>query len=86
MSVYIKTSIDLTQINNTKNYSLDAEEIRKEDSQPFTEGGHGTIIEVSDWWPEGNANRGFIQKLVQYGLPKIREEVGIRYATILRKC
>ena len=85
MSVYIKTSIDLTQINNTKNYSLDAEEIRKEDSQPFTEGGHGTIIEVSDWWPEGNANRGFIQKLVQYGLPKIREEVGRRYATILRK-
>ena len=44
-----------------------------------------TIIEVTDWWPEGNANRGFIQKLIQYGAPKIREEVGRRYATILRK-
>ena len=85
MSVYIKTEIDLTKINNTKDYSLNAEEICKGDLQPFVEDGHGTIIEVSDWWPDGNANRGFIQKLVQYGLPKIREEIGRRYATILRK-
>lgn len=85
MSVYIKTDIDLNQINYTKDYSLDAEEIQKGDLQPFSEDGHGTIIEISDWWPEGNANRGFIQKLVQYGLPKIREEIGRRYATILRK-
>lgn len=85
MTVYIKTSINLTQINNTKNYTLDAEEIQKGDSQPFNECNHGTIIEISDWWPEGNANRGFVQKLVQYGLPKIREEIGRRYATVLRK-
>lgn len=85
MNSYIKTVIDLSEINNTKNYSLDAVEIEKKESEPFSYGGHGTIIEVSDWWPEGNANRGFVQKLVQYGLPKIREEIGRRYATILRK-
>ena len=85
MSSYIKTVINLEKINETKNYSLDAEEVQKGDDQPFSENGHGTIIEVSDWWPEGNANRGFVQKLVQYGLPKIREEIGRRYATILRK-
>lgn len=85
MDCYIKTVINLEKINQTKDYSLDATEIRKTDSEPFSIGAHGTIIEVSGWWPEGNANRGFIQKLVQYGMPKIREEIGRRYATILRK-
>ena len=85
MNTYIKTEIDLSKINNTKDYSLDVEEISKGGSEPFSENSHGTIIEVKDWWPEGNANRGFIQKLVQYGLPKIREEIGRRYATILRE-
>lgn len=85
MQTYIKTEINLSRINETKDYSLDAVEIPKGESEPFNEKSHGTIIEVTDWWPEGNANRGFIQKLVQYGLPKIREEIGRRYATILRK-
>ncbi len=85
MDTYIKTVIDLEEINSSKDYSLDALEIPKGDDAPFKKDGHGTIIEVTDWWPEGNANRGFIQKLIQYGAPKIREEVGRRYATILRK-
>lgn len=85
MTSYIKTVINLEKINATKNYSLDAEEIPKAAGEPFSETDHGTIIEVKDWWPDGNANRGFIQKLIQYGLPKIREEIGRRYATILRK-
>lgn len=85
MAQYIRVCINLEKINETKNYSLNAEEHEKSSSVPYSEGSHGTIIEISDWWPEGNANRGFIQKLVQYGLPKIREEIGRRYATILRK-
>ena len=85
MSSYIKTVINLEKINSTKNYSLNAEEYKKNDNEPFIPNSHGTIIEVTDWWPEGNANRGFIQKLIQYGVPKIREEIGRRYATILRK-
>lgn len=85
MNSYIKTVIDLSKINNTKDYSLDALEIPKGDNEPFANNSHGTIIEVDEWWPEGNANRGFIQKLIQYGAPKIREEIGRRYATILRK-
>lgn len=43
MSVYIKTEIDLTKINNTKDYSLNAEEICKGDLQPFVEDGHALI-------------------------------------------
>ncbi|MDB8711974.1 ATP-binding protein [Mediterraneibacter gnavus] len=85
MPYYVKTVINLEKINQTKNYSLDAEELCKADDAPFKNDSHGTIIEVADWWPEGNANRGFVQKLVQYGIPKICEEIGRRYASILRK-
>lgn len=84
-ATYIKTVINLEKINASKDYSLNAEELPKGNDAPFSPGAHGTIIEVSSWWPAGNANRGFIQKLVQYGVPKIREEIGRRYATILRK-
>ena len=83
MSVYIKTVIDLTKINKDKNYSLPVEEIRKS-GDPFEAGAHGTIIEIDDWWPDGNQNSKCIQSLVQYGMPTIRREIGRRYASILR--
>ena len=82
---YLKTVINLERINQNKSYELDASELPKGEDAPFKDHGHGTIIEVSDWWPEGNANKGFIQKLVNYGLPKIREELGRRYSTILKE-
>lgn len=82
---YIKTVINLENINKTKDYSLQAQEIEKSENQPFKQNTQGTIVEISDWWPEGNANKGFLNKLIQYGMPKIREEIGRRYATILRK-
>lgn len=85
MSYYIKTTINLEKINRTKDYTLDVYELPKSENSPFGINSHGTIIEVTDWWPEGNANHFFIQKLIQYGIPKIREEIGRRYATILRK-
>lgn len=73
------TTINLEKINNTKDYKLPVIESPKPDN--FT---HGTIVEVNNWWPEGNPNRGFINKLVQYGMRQIREEIGRRYSTILR--
>ena len=73
------TKIDLESINISKDYRLPVSETQKPDG--FS---NGTIIEISNWWPEGNPNRGFISKLVQYGIQKIREEIGRRYATILR--
>lgn len=76
---HIRTVIDLEKINNTKSYTLEAEEVPV--SPNFTQ---GTIIEISHWWPEGNPNNGFIKKLLQYGPNKIRQELGRRYATILR--
>ncbi|SFC00619.1 ATP-binding protein [Ruminococcus albus] len=75
----VEVTIDLNEINETKNYQVKANLI------PKNEICHGTIIEVSNWWPEGNSNRGFIKALVQYGAKKIRQELGRRYSTILRE-
>ena len=74
-----KTTIDLEHINETRSYQIDAEQSEKPMSFES-----GTQIEISKWWPEGHANHGFIYKLIGYGLKKIREEIGRRYATILR--
>lgn len=81
---YIKTTIDLNKINATKSYSLLVEEIDKGDNI-FSENAHGTVIEVNNWWPNGDANSGFIDKLIRYGVPTVRREIGRRYATILRQ-
>ncbi|WP_312702445.1 ATP-binding protein [Sedimentibacter sp.] len=76
----ISVTINLEDINNNKNYNVSGKAVNKINTLT-----HGTVIEVSKWWPDGNPNKGFIKKLVQYGNKKIREELGRRYATILRK-
>ncbi|MFC1844047.1 ATP-binding protein [Thermodesulfobacteriota bacterium] len=76
----LKVVIDLLNIVESNSYEVIPEEIEK--PSDFL---HGTLIEVSDWWPEGNPNYGFIRKLVSYGRPRIRKELGRRYATILQK-
>ena len=76
---FTQVTIDLEQINLSKSYTLEAEQIEK--SPHFTQ---GTMIRISNWWPIGNPNNGFVKKLVIYGAQKIRQELGSRYATILR--
>ena len=74
-----RTVIDLEKINESKSFIIDAEQT----SKPINFNS-GTQIEISKWWPAGHSNFGFIKKLLQYGIKKIREEIGRRYATILR--
>lgn len=75
----LEVTIDLNRINASKDYNVVAYYVEK------GKAAHGTVIEVSSWWPNGNDNRGFIRNLVSYGAKKIREELGRRYATILRE-
>lgn len=75
-----RTKIDLEEITATRNYTIKAEQAEK---PVYFES--GTLIEINRWWPEGHPNHGFIYKLVGYGLKKIKEELGRRYATILRE-
>jgi len=75
----IEVVIDLNAINKSKSYQVVGNKVVK---SSFI---HGTIIEVSRWWPEGTSNRGFVKSLVRYGTKKIREELGRRYASILKE-
>ncbi|MFW5498393.1 MULTISPECIES: ATP-binding protein [unclassified Maridesulfovibrio] len=75
----IEVIVDLLDIQEKQTFEVTPISIDK--PADFT---NGTIIEISNWWPEGNPNCGFIKKLISYGRPKIRKELGRRYATILR--
>lgn len=75
----LEVTIDLNMINSNKDYNVVAYYVEKGKLS------HGTVIEISNWWPNGNDNRGFIKNLVNYGAKKIREELGRRYATILKE-
>lgn len=75
----IEVTIDLEEIYRSRSYLVPFSTVSK--PQGFQ---HGTEIRISGWWPEGNPNCNFIRKLVHYGMPTIRSEIGRRYATILR--
>jgi len=76
----IEVIVDLEKMRSAKSFKVPVNDLVKP-----TDFISGTIIEISDWWPEGNPNSGFVKKLVQYGMPKVRQEIGRRYAAILRK-
>ncbi len=75
----MEVTVDLEQIRQSQSFQVPVSFIDK--PTDFT---NGTLVQIDRWWPEGNPNSGFIRKLVQYGLPKIREEIGRRYATVLK--
>lgn len=76
----LKVVVDLVEIQNKRSYEVIPQLTKKPEGFE-----HGTFIEISGWWPEGNSNFGFIRKLVSYGRPRIRREIGRRYSTLLRK-
>ena len=76
----LEVRIDLTKMQTQSTYKVPATYVDKP-----TDFSQGTIVEVGAWWPDGNANHGFISKLVTYGVTTIRGQLGRRYATILRE-
>ena len=76
----LKIVIDLIEIQENRSFQVIPEEIDKPEGFK-----NGTLIEVSEWWPEGNSNYGFIRKLIGYGRPRIREEIGRRYSSLIRE-
>ena len=75
----IEVKVDLVAIHEARSFQVPVNSVPKPSG--FTS---GTLVEISGWWPEGNANSNFVRSLVQYGLPKVREEIGRRYGSILR--
>jgi ribosomal protein L40E len=76
----LEAVVDLDVIIKSRSYEVHVDEVTKPSGFE-----RGTLIEISGWWPEGNQNSGFVRKLIQYGVPKVREEIGRRYASILKE-
>jgi ribosomal protein L40E len=74
----VSVTIDLEAIQRARSYDVPVEPLST--SPQFT---HGTIVEVSDWWPRGDPNHGFARNLAQQRA-RLRGLLGRRYATILR--
>lgn len=75
-----EVSIELEQIQKSRSFRVPYQRVPK--LAGFSQ---GTALTISSWWPVGDANYGFVGKLVQYGIPSLRREIGRRYATILRR-
>lgn len=76
----LDVEVDLIAIQKAGGYDVPARSVEK--IEGFQ---HGTIVEVSDWWPKGDANSGFARKLAEYSKNRIREQLGRRYATVLKE-
>jgi hypothetical protein len=68
--------------------SIDLQELKKRNSfeiplvsSPRPE--RGTMVEVSGWWPTGTPNDRFSIELAKISRPKLLEQLGRRYATVL---
>ena len=75
-----EVTIDLERIQHARSFRVPYQRVAKIAGFP-----HGTSLQIGSWWPAGDANQGFVGKLVQFGLPSIRREIGRRYASILRR-
>ncbi len=76
----IEVTVDLNEMQAQRSYEVPAEMVSKP-----TDFSHGTVVEISGWWPEGNPNHGFIRKLSAYPAATIAKQLSRRYATILRE-
>lgn len=73
-------TIDLPAMIESDEYNIPVERIPKASKDQS-----GTFLEISDWWAPGEQNHGFVQKLVNISKPNLREGIGRRYSTLLRK-
>ncbi|GAA2653787.1 ATP-binding protein [Nonomuraea recticatena] len=75
----LRVTLDLPRLIKERKFEVTAEVI---DRPPGLQ--HGTIVEVRGWWPQGDANHGFIREVARMPKKTLRERLGRRYATLLR--
>ena len=78
----VVVDVNLPRLVQQGSYEVQPYQVAKTDY--FAEEMSGTIIELDKWWPKGDSNSDFPRKLVRYGRPKLREQLGRRYATLLQ--
>jgi hypothetical protein len=72
----LRATIDLQELKRRGDFNIPLDEI------PNPE--RGTVVEVSGWWPSGTPNHRFALELTKISKPKLLEQLGRRYSTILR--
>jgi len=75
----VQVTLDLPRLIRDRNFLVLAEQVDK--PLGLT---HGTVVEVRGWWPDGDANAGFVKDLAKMSKRSLRERIGRRYATLLR--
>lgn len=76
----LRVVIDLPKVVQSRKFEAPVEQIDK----PINFD-HGTIVDVTDWWPAGDPNAGFVSQLARVAKPQLRLQIGRRYATVLRR-
>ncbi|WP_165070184.1 ATP-binding protein [Marisediminicola senii] len=74
----LRVTMDLPNVVRSRKFDVPVEEVAK-----HADFDHGTIVEVSDWWPEGDPNSGFIAQLAHIPKLQLRQQIGRRYASLL---
>ncbi|MFI2606521.1 ATP-binding protein [Kitasatospora sp. NPDC018619] len=75
----VQVTLDLPELMQSQSFSAVAEQIEKPAGLR-----HGTVVEIRGWWPDGDANSGFIRELARMPKKTLRSRLGRRYATLLR--
>jgi len=78
-TVALQATLDIPSLLRSHSFSIPVVEIPKPEHLS-----HGTIVEVDRWWPDGDPNSGFIRRLADIPKRTVREQIGRRYATLLR--
>ncbi len=84
---YLCVNLDLQEINRTKCFEVPYEEKPQCALDEFFPSlcMHGTVVEVSHWWPEGDTNHAFALSLAKISDTQLRKTLGRRYSTLLQK-
>ncbi|MER6394584.1 ATP-binding protein [Kitasatospora sp. NPDC001603] len=75
----VQVTLDLPELMQSQTFSARAEQIEKPAGLR-----HGTVVEIRSWWPDGDANSGFIRELAKMSKKTLRSRLGRRYASLLR--
>lgn len=72
----LRAVIDIPELTKKNSFKIEVERLPNPQ--------RGTVVEISGWWPKGDANHKFAFELSRMSKPKLLEQLGRRYATILR--
>jgi len=72
----LRAVIDIPELTKSNSFKVPVERLPNPQ--------RGTVVEVSGWWPRGDANEKFALELARMSKPKLLEQLGRRYTTILR--